>query len=88
MKYHIETVRTLIADNGNRFSVGTEIACDVQNQKTKETEHIVGTIKELTDAYMILTYVEVNKLNLPYTQNRVIFFRQIEPDSCKYVYYD
>lgn len=87
MEYQVEIVRTLIADNGNQFSVGTEIACDIQNRKTKETEHIVGTIEELTDTYMVLTDITVNESHL-YNRNRLIFFRQIEPDTCKYVYYD
>ena len=57
MKFEIETKRTLITDNGNRFTEGSEIAFTYKNSGDKYIAEIVQIKKKS----FIIRDIEINK---------------------------
>lgn len=84
MKSKIETKRTLITDNGNRFIEGSEIAFTYKNSGDKYIAEIVQIKKKS----FIIRDIEINKHQLPSQQLMKIPYKDIEPGSCSYVAID
>ena len=86
MEYKVKTVKTLIADNGKEFRVGTDIGFTVYNKCTNYDDSFIGRIKEIRDEVIIIDNVELNKGNID--GKMVIALDNIEKNSCNYVYVD
>ena len=86
MEYKVKTVKTLIADNGKEFGVGTDIGFTVYNKVTNYYDRFIGRIKEIRDEVIIIDNVELNKGNID--GKMVIALDNIEKNSCNYVYVD
>ena len=86
MEYKVKTVRTLIADNGKEFRVGTDIGFTVYNKVTNYHDRFIGRIKEIRDEVIIIDNVELNRGKVD--GKMVIALDNIEKNSCNYVYVD
>lgn len=86
MEYKVKTVRTLIADNGKEFGVGTDIGFTVYNKVTNYPDRFIGRITEIKDEVIIIDNVEINKGKVD--EKMVIALDNIEKNSCNYVYVD
>ena len=86
MEYKVKTVKTLIADNGKEFGVGTDIGFTVYNKVTNYHDRFIGRITEIRDEVIIIDNVELNKGNID--GKMVIALDNIEKNSCNYVYVD
>ena len=84
MEYKVKTVRTLIADNGKEFRVGTDIGFTVYNKVTNYHDRFIGRIKEIRDEVIIIDNVELNRGKVD--GKMVIALDNIEKNSCNYVY--
>ncbi len=86
MEYKVKTVRTLIADNGKEFRVGTDIGFTVYNKVTNYHDRFIGRIKEIRDEVIIIDNVELNRGKVD--GKMVIALDNIEKNSCNYIYVD
>ena len=86
MEYKVKTVKTLIADNGKEFRVGTDIWFTVYNKVTNYHDRFIGRIKEIRDEVIIIDNVELNRGKVD--GKMVIALDNIEKNSCNYVYVD
>ena len=86
MEYKVKTVKTLIADNGKEFGVGTDIGFTVYNKVTNYHDRFIGRIKEIRDEVIIIDNVELNRGKVD--GEMVIALGNIEKNSCNYVYVD
>ena len=86
MAYKVKTVKTLIADNGNEFRVGTDIGFTVYNNVTNYHDRFIGRIKEIRDEVIIIDNVELNRGKVD--GKMVIALDNIEKNSCNYIYVD
>ena len=86
MEYKVKTVKTLIADNGKEFRVGTDIGFTVYNKVTNYHDRFIGRIKEIRDEVIIIDNVELNRGKVD--GKMVIALDNIEKNSCNYIYVD
>ena len=86
MEYKVKTVKTLIADNGKEFGVGTDIGFTVYNKVTNYYDRFIGRIKEIRDEVIIIDNVELNRGKVD--GKMVIALDNIEKNSCNYIYVD
>ena len=86
MEYKVKTVKTLIADNGKEFRVGTDIGFTVYNKVTNYHDRFIGRIKEIRDEVIIIDNVELNRGKV--NGKMVIALDNIEKNSCNYIYVD
>lgn len=85
MTYRVKVKKTLHTDNNKTFSVGTDIAF-----KYKGISYI-GEIKKIGKKKLKLINIEItdeNKHIHKYSKEMVVLLKDIEPESCQYVYYD
>ena len=79
--------KTIVTDDGKRFSVGDEIAFRRYNCTTYYIDRYIGEITKIRDHSMELKEVEVNRSRV--TCNNVTFevlYDSILPNSYNYVY--
>ena len=86
MEYKVKTVKTLIADNGKEFGVGTDIGFTVYNKVTNYHDRFIGRIEEMRDEVIIIDNVELNRGKVD--GKMVIALDNIEKNSCNYIYVD
>ena len=86
MEYKVKTVKTLIADNGKEFRVGTDTGFTVYNKVTNYHDRFIGRIKEIRDEVIIIDNVELNRGKVD--GKMVIALDNIEKNSCNYIYVD
>ena len=86
MEYKVKTVKTLIADNGKEFGVGTDIGFTVYNKVTNYHDRFIGRIIEIRDEVIIIDNVELNRGKVD--GKMVIALDNIEKNSCNYIYVD
>ena len=86
MKCKVKTIKELHTDNGKVFRKGSDVAFDVINKMTGEKDHYIGEIKSISENWIELIQVEVNKKAL--NSGSVILLKDIIDNSCNYVYVD
>lgn len=77
--------KTFCADNGKRFSVGTDISFVLADTGDK----CIGTIRKIKKKYIIIDSIEINGKPLPMRDLYAkVPYLEIRPNSCAYVYCD
>lgn len=84
MKYEVKIVKSLITDNYKNFTIGEDIAFDLNNKGN--IEHYIGEIKDISNKSLYLKNVERNKESIP--DEIIVNLRDIVENSCSYVFYD
>lgn len=74
--------KTFYADNGNAFSVGSDIGFVLQ----ETGDHYVGRIRKIKKKYIVIDDIEINRKRLP-SKNlyKKVYFSEIKSESCLYV---
>ena len=73
------------ADNGKRFSVGTDISFVLEDTGDK----CIGTIRKIKKKHIVIDSIEVNGKPLPMRDLYAnVSYSEIRPNSCSYVYCD
>lgn len=78
---HVE--KTLLTENGKKFSIGDEIAFRKINKVTNHIDRYIGIIIDFKDDCMHLEEVEVNRVRIGTV---CIKYSDIIPDTFNYVY--
>lgn len=78
---HVE--KTLLTENGKKFSVGDEIAFRKINKITDHIDRYTGIIVDLRDDYMYLDKIKVEQIG---AGALCIKYSDIIPDSFNYAY--
>lgn len=86
MKFEIEVERTLKTDNKKEFTVGEDIAFTIFNSETNYHDRYIGEIEEITDDSITIGRIEVNRNQIG--GKKTIPLKDVESNSCNYVYYD
>lgn len=76
--------KTIVTDDGKRFSVGDEIAFKVFNTSTCYMDRYIGRITNITDDNLALQDAEVNRTDI--CTEIEVPFKAIIPNSYNYVY--
>lgn len=85
MKYKIEVKKTLKTDNNKSFIVGSDIAFTLFNTETNYHDRYIGEIEEITDDSITIGRIEINRNQI--AGKKTILLKDIESNSCNYVYY-
>ena len=86
MKYEIRVKRTLKTDNKKVFKIGEDIAFTIFNFETNSSDRYIGEIKEITDDTITIRRIIIN--GEPIGGKKTFLLRDIESNSCNYVYCD
>lgn len=86
MKFEIEVKKTLITDNKKEFTVGKDIAFSILNSETNYHDKYIGEIEEITNDSITIGRIEINRNQIG--GKKTILLKDIESNSCNYVYYD
>lgn len=87
---HIETKRSLVTDDGKRFSLFSDIAFKIWNKETNHLDRVICKIIDMIDSdcgkdngYIIAAEVEINRCK----SNQYVFhFKDMQ--DVNYVYVD
>ena len=73
------------ADNGKRFSVGTDISFVLEDTGDK----CIGTIRKIKKKHIVIDSIEINGKPLPMKDLYAnVSYSEIQSNSCAYVYCD
>lgn len=86
MDYALEIKTTLIADNGKRFNIGSDISFTFFNKETNHHDKYIGKIKNILDDRIIIENVEINRDCFGGCME--IRLSDIKKNSCNYVSID
>lgn len=86
MNYKIKVTNDLITDNKKIFRIGQDIAFSLLNKDTKYHDRYIGKIKDITDETITINEIEINRTRIK--GKRIIPLKDIEKNSCNYVYVD
>lgn len=79
--------KTIVTDDGKRFSVGDEIAFRRYNCTTYYIDRYIGEITKIRDHSIELKEVEVNRSRLTRNNETLeVLYDSILPNSYNYVY--
>lgn len=84
MKYKVKIKKTLIADNGKRFSEGEDISFSII--EFGDTIEYICSIKKIKKDMIIINNIEKDKKIVK--GKMTILLKDIVPNSCDYVYYN
>ena len=74
--------KTFCADNGKRFSVGTDISFVLSETGDK----CIGTIRKIKKKHIVIDSIEINGKPLPMKDLYAnVSYSEIQPNSCSYV---
>ena len=76
--------KTIVTNNGKKFSVGDDIAFKVFNTTTCYIDYYIGRIIKITDDNLTLKDVEINRESISIEIE--VPFNVIIPNSYNYVY--